>query len=660
MRLAATVLRTKHSVLLIVALASAMGIAAAGEQSGVHYAGSMKLDNQGYVRSMYNLSVGTDQQDVAAAGRAFLAAHARALGIADPNLSLKEERIDRVPGGSHVRFSQMHRGIPVYGSQIIVSSNTRGEIRMVTNNSVPDIEVATAPSLNAQGAIAVAHEYLHADSRWIGTPDASAMMAYRAPDGTDHLIYRVTMAREEPAGDWEVLVDAESGDVLKCQNMFVDYREGERVQGAGHVFLADPLSASRQSYGAAGFSDNDDQDSDSLTAYRSLVTLDSITYVEGMFWLQGPYCAIVDIESPVDSAPAALTPDGFSFKRGEYGFEGVNAYYHVTAAYKRLLELGFWSDRLAQIRIDPHGFQGKDNSHYSPTGNWISFGTGGVDDAEDADVIWHEYGHAIQYTFASSWGGGECSALGEGYADYWAASHSRSAGSWAKIDAPYNWIYKWDGHNEFWSGRILNDSRAYPFGAVSAHSAGQIWSSALMGIWDDLGRDVTDMLVIKSLFYLGAGATAVDAANAVIQADLDLYNGRHLPTLIYWLGTVKGFIDPAGLPSVSTDVEPSAAETPATFVLEQNYPNPFNPTTSIQFALSQASTVQLRVYNVIGQEVAVLVEGTRGAGSHTVVWDASNVAGTAVGSSMYIARLTVVPASGSDPLTFTRKMVLVR
>ena len=98
----------------------------------------------------------------------------------------------------------------------------------------------------------------------------------------------------------------------------------------------------------------------------------------------------------------------------------------------------------------PHGFQGKDNSHYSPTGNWISFGTGGVDDAEDPDVIWHEYGHAIQYSFAAGWGDGECAALGEGYADYWAASYSRWAGQWTKDDAPYSWVYKWDGHNEFW------------------------------------------------------------------------------------------------------------------------------------------------------------------------------------------------------------------
>jgi len=53
------------------------------------------------------------------------------------------------------------------------------------------------------------------------------------------------------------------------------------------------------------------------------------------------------------------------------------AYYHSALAYARLRELGFELPGLASLRVDPHGFQGKDNSHYSPSGNWMSFGTVG-------------------------------------------------------------------------------------------------------------------------------------------------------------------------------------------------------------------------------------------------------------------------------------------
>jgi hypothetical protein len=236
------------------------------------------------------------------------------------------------------------------------------------------------------------------------------------------------------------------------------------------------------------------------------------------------------------------SPDAFIYTRSQPGFEAAMVYYHATLAFQRVQELGFEIPRLRSLRLDPHGYQGQDNSHYSPSGNWIAFGTGGVDDAEDADVIWHEYGHAIVYGLIPYWGGGEAGALGEGYSDYWAASHSRSLGQWQPYQQQYQWIFKWDGHNTFWPGRILNAPGTYPFGSLSIHAAGQIWASALMGIHDDLGRDVTDRLVLQSLFYLGSSPTAHDAALAILQADRDLFGGAHQSILVYWLGSVKRFL----------------------------------------------------------------------------------------------------------------------
>jgi zinc metalloprotease ZmpB len=654
-----TTARTRQLVLSLALTCAGVSAALAGDDSAMQYTASTKTDRQGVVRSFYHLAVTSPAATPEVAARNFVASHARELGMQNGTVTLAAGQTVVVPGGAHVRMTQTHRGIPVYGAGVVVTTNASHQITMVSNTTIANIEVANAPSFEASRAITLAREALKTDARSIGTPDAAALVVFRAADGSDHLAYRVTLTREEPAGDWELLVDAESGAVLQQNDMFVDYREGERVQGFGFVYQTDPLSSSRQAYGTAGFTDANDAASDSLNAHRSFVALDSVTYSGGQFILQGPYCTIADIESPVDTTVAVATPDGFSFTRAQGGFEAVNAFYHVTAAYRRLVELGFSSSQLAALRVDPHGFQGQDNSHYSPTGNWLSFGTGGVDDAEDADVIWHEYGHAIQYTFAPGWGGGECAALGEGYADYWAASYSRALGKWTSSDVQFNWVYKWDGHNEFWAGRKLNDQRTYPFGTLTAHSAGQIWSSVLMSIWSDLGRDVTDHLVVKSLFYLGAGSTAVDAAQAMLQADRDLYDGAHIAKLVYWLGSVKHFIDPSVAEGSSTDVAENAS-TPQSFALQQNYPNPFNPTTTIGFSLASSAHVRLSIYNVLGQEIAVVADAEFAAGAHTTIWDASNLSGVAVGSSMYIARLTVIPATGGDPMNFTRKMVLMR
>ena len=75
-------------------------------------------------------------------------------------------------------------------------------------------------------------------------------------------------------------------------------------------------------------------------------------------------------------------------------------------------------------------------------------------------------------------------------------------------------------------------------------------------------------------------------------------------------------------------------ESPDEFKLNQNYPNPFNPSTSISFELPQTSHVDLRVYDVMGREVAAPANGTFSAGSHTVSFDASNLS-----SGTYIYRL---------------------
>jgi hypothetical protein len=65
--------------------------------------------------------------------------------------------------------------------------------------------------------------------------------------------------------------------------------------------------------------------------------------------------------------------------------------------------------------------------------------------------------------------------------------------------------------------------------------------------------------------------------------------------------------------------------TPSVYALEQNYPNPFNPSTSINFSIAEASTVKLAVYNLLGQEVKLLLNEFKEAGPHTITFDASSL-----------------------------------
>jgi hypothetical protein len=88
---------------------------------------------------------------------------------------------------------------------------------------------------------------------------------------------------------------------------------------------------------------------------------------------------------------------------------------------------------------------------------------------------------------------------------------------------------------------------------------------------------------------------------------------------------------------------------PTAYVLEQNYPNPFNPTTSIRYSLPTAGNVTLKVFDIVGKEVATLVNGFQQNGQYTVTFNASNLS-----SGMYFYRLE----TGS--MTQVKKMVLLK
>ena len=102
-------------------------------------------------------------------------------------------------------------------------------------------------------------------------------------------------------------------------------------------------------------------------------------------------------------------------------------------------------------------------------------------------------------------------------------------------------------------------------------------------------------------------------------------------------------------PPIVTGVDDDPATLPDRFALDQNYPNPFNPSTNISYQLPSQSDVKLSVLNILGQEVAVLVDRSQSAGEYTVVWNAG-----ASASGVYFYRLE------AGEFSSVRKMLLVR
>lgn len=143
-----------------------------------------------------------------------------------------------------------------------------------------------------------------------------------------------------------------------------------------------------------------------------------------------------------------------------------------------------------------------------------------------------------------------------------------------------------------------------------------------------------------NLFYI----TSDIPDTAVLQ--FTLIGSDNTPTV--HVGTYF-LLDDVNLSGIATSVSDPGL-VPAQFSLEQNYPNPFNPSTKIKFSLPEKSFVSLKLYNVIGKEVAVIAEGEFSEGTHEVNFDASNLY-----SGVYFYTLK----AGTN-FTQSRKMIVLK
>jgi len=157
----------------------------------------------------------------------------------------------------------------------------------------------------------------------------------------------------------------------------------------------------------------------------------------------------------------------------------------------------------------------------------------------------------------------------------------------------------------------------------------------------------------------GAGGYQIDAlptGTVTVSADLVGYDGQQ-QTIGVAPSQFSASQDFAL--NVTTSVTPASAA-PSSYALLQNYPNPFNPSTKISFTLPQAGIVSLRVFNLLGQEVATLTSGAMGAGQHELTWDGHDSGGRALASGVYFYRIHVAGPDGKDVYDAVRKMLMLK
>ncbi len=492
----------------------------------------------GAVVAMGGLSYAVDPGTPEAMARQFLGAHVGKLGLRQADLSdLRVHAVREGLSGTTVRFHQYVGDTQVYRAEIAVTYNTKGEIRTVASTYRPRAEMpALAQTIPADQAEAVALEYLGValvgDLKSMLTVDLTTDAVLDVVDGRPYLAHKVDVEGYGPLQGWSILVNAVDGEVERAidTNHYAD--------GQGRAFLPDPLSSATAAYGDSGFTDGNDADTSEMTAESPFVTLQDITENAGTFTFVGPWAELVDWDSPFNG-DFSQNSSTWNFTRENDAFEAVNVYYHIDA-YMRYLNVTLGLDirpyqYATGVRFDPSGFSGADNSSYSTGTGRLRFGEGGVDDAEDADVVIHELGHGL-HDWVTSGGLSQNQGLSEGVGDYAAVAYSRGfSGQWTPADPAYNWTFSWDGHNPFWGGRVTNwnDTRTYPGDLTgSIHTDGQFWASCNVDILEQIGAVKSDTAHWEGLARTAGSTNLEQAAQAVLDAAVDLgYSTADLQTM---------------------------------------------------------------------------------------------------------------------------------
>jgi len=340
--------------------------------------------------------------------------------------------------------------------------------------------------------------------------------------------YMIDIAAREPLGYFRVIVDANSGEMLEKFNIM--RFQTAYTSGSGYVFLPDPVTSS----GNPNLRDQGDADLPSLNNQRILENLKYIdpTYNGKLVGLYVDLCA-PGMDGYLPACQALSSNYQYTFTRSDDRFEEVMVYYHVSRTAEYIQQLGYPTRKY--IPAHAHYMAGA-NAFYDPYTGGIGFGDGlygdpqnAPDFAEDARVIVHEYGH-LMLDYQRPWILSEQgNAIHEGFADYLAASMYADVNNGFMRECVSPWAGQaFDPNNPCF--RTTIELLTYPDDyrpGGDPHYNGMIWSSALWELWNILGKKVTDDIVLESHYYLSNSPTFIEAAQAIILADRNLYGGAH-------------------------------------------------------------------------------------------------------------------------------------
>lgn len=432
--------------------------------------------------------------DLAQSAKSFIFKNPKLFNIQhrDPN-GLKLVRNENAGGADHISYQMNIDGVPVEDSIIDIHIGADKRVQLA-NGSLPNIEeIANGVTIGRIEALAATKRAIGAKSMR-GTPRADLVVLPQ--NGKGVMAYSVKMSTNEPLGDWEVFIDADTGKEIKRVNQMVFTADpnAEPVTGKGAVYVTNPLKCEVT---------NED--------LRHLTTTK----------LVGKWANVINEDVPgSDKADYQHIYDP-----ADTHFDEANMYYYINTIHDFYNSLGFKKLDMP-MKATVHLGDKYDNAYFSPMENAMAFGDGNRfnDLAKEESVCYHEYSHAAINQIVKLTYSAESGAMNEGQADYFACTigNDPKIGEWAVAKMGKD------------SLRNLTDNLFYPKDIQNeVHADGRIWGVVLWDLRNALGAETSDKLIYNGHYYLKPGSPKfIDGLNAILTADKNVFQSANQETIL--------------------------------------------------------------------------------------------------------------------------------
>ncbi len=615
-------------------------------------------------------------------------------------------------GVTHVTFNQYYKEVPIEGAQYKVHIRSDGRVDMANGYYYPSVTISVKPSLSSENAVNQALQDLAiaTSERLRETPE---LVLFPTNDTMLVLSYKTPVFLEEPFTDWIYFIDAHTGKVLEKQNQLSSITGTGKVYPK---HPNNSTLSVKNLYRLAGnskldgtyvkvYDDSGAEATSSTHSFQYATTspdFDEVSLYYHVDNFRHNFIENLDVDNNLFTKLLARARSNSTCLGGSYdacyNHSNGDLYFGNGLPYAREDKVIHHEYSHAVVRhiegnitSSANGEEGSisegvpDYFAGSFTGrNQIGEYVFAYDDPNDIrDMDDPEYSSYTQYDNDNTDGTVVSSHDGASFFSSILWDIRNDAGiTAAKTDElVFDALFRITGNPDFLEFRdammaaddALN-AGAYKYlvqdlfairgvGLYSANQADITGSSYLpintSSTWNVSASNVTSPYTLTwyrkdgfGSWYQVSTGTSYTGNTGTTTFELKVEVSDSGPKLDGEENFGVAVYDPGGCQICKEVTEKNSL--PVSFSLQENYPNPFNPSTNIKYSLPEASDVSIKVYNVMGQQVATLVESNMTAGFHETSFDASNLS-----SGVYIARLEAISSSGE---TFLKeiKMQLIK